>query len=334
MQSESTISAVIPCYNAANFLRETVDSILRQTQPVLEVIVVDDGSTDDSANIAESYGPPVSVICQENRGESAARNFGIDEARGEWVALLDADDLWLPHKLERQLAALGHAPDNVVCVYSDLVLFGSVRRKVWKRPPWPVENERRVRMLTDPWIQPSTALVRKSVARQVRFPTEISHGEDQIFWMRMFDYGTVVHVPEPLVEYRKHPHQQTSQSGHGYRVVAALWSWVKEHPNAFSIAEINTLRLLFAEQLVVRHDHAFWNCDADTVRKARSLYREVAPTAARLPPLFERDAPSWNMRAAYTAWNSLLEVLPSRLRHRVVQVSRGLVDRAKRGKVA
>ena len=94
-----SVTVIIPCYNGAAYLREAIDSALDQTHPPLEVIVIDDGSTDDSAAIAESYGPPVCVIRQENQGESVARNRGIDEAKGDWVAFLDADDLWKPTKL-------------------------------------------------------------------------------------------------------------------------------------------------------------------------------------------------------------------------------------------
>ena len=83
------------------------------------MIGVGEGATDDWAEIARSYGPPVRVIRQEKRGESVARNRGIDEAAGNWIALLDADDRWLPHKLERQVKVLSDAPDDVVCVYSD-----------------------------------------------------------------------------------------------------------------------------------------------------------------------------------------------------------------------
>ena len=161
------------------------------------------------------------MIRQENQGESVARNRGMDEAQGEWVALLDADDRWLPHKLERQMIALNGAAADVVCVYSDLILFGSVRRQVWSLPPWPIASERRVRLLTNPCIQPGTAVIRKSVIREVKFPVGISNGEDQVFWMQLSDHGSILHVPEPLIEYRKHAHQQTSQLGHGLRVVGA-----------------------------------------------------------------------------------------------------------------
>jgi glycosyltransferase involved in cell wall biosynthesis len=334
MPTPPTVSAVIPCYNAAPFLRETIDSVLNQTCPALEVIVVDDGSTDNSAAIAQSYGGPVCVIRQENQGESVARNRGMDEARGDWVALLDADDRWLPHKLERQLAVLRGVSADVVCVYSDFVLFGSVRRQVVRCPLWPVESERRVRMLTNPCIQPGTAVVLTSIGRKVRFPVGISHGEDLVFWMRLLDHGTIIHVPEPLIEYRKHAAQQTSQRSHGYRVIASLWNWIKEHSESLNSAEMNLVRRLLAETLVIKHDDAFWRNDRDTVVIARALYRELVSESVPLPPLFERQSPTWTMRAAYRAWNGALDVLPPRLRAWMIRVSRSPVERLKRGRAS
>jgi len=332
MSNKTTVSVVIPCYNAAPFLQETLDSVLGQTVPPLEVIVVDDGSTDDSGAIAQSYGPPVRVIRQENRGESVARNRGIDEAQGEWVALLDADDRWLPRKLERQLAVVREKENGVVCVYSDFAVFGSVRRQVIKCRMWPEESERRVRMLTNPWIHPSTAMVLKSEAREVRFPVHISRGEDQVFWMLLFDRGSFIHVPEPLVEYRKHSRQQTSEPQHGYRLIASLWDWVKDNPEVLSDSEVDIVRKRFAEELVVRHDQAYWRSDMLLAQQARKLYRELLPHAGALPPLFERDAPSRAMWVAYAMWNALLYILPQPVRRSLHRATHGTVERLKRGR--
>lgn len=326
-----TVSVVIPCYNAAPFLRETIDSVLNQTRPASEVIVVDDGSTDDSAAIAASYGPPVRVIRQENQGESVARNRGMDEAQGDWVALLDADDRWLPHKLERQIDALREAPDDAVCVYSDFVLFGSENRRM-ELAPWPQESERRVRMLTNPVIQPGTALIRKSAAQKVRFPVGISDGEDQVFWMLLCDRGRIIHLPEVLLEYRKYAGQQTSRPGHGVHVIEALWGWAKAHPEAFSERECQVVRTEFGRQLVGRHDHAYWENAWATVEKARSLYQELVPDARPLPPLFERESPTRTMRIAHVAWNTLLDIFPTRLRLGLWRASRSTVNRIKRGR--
>lgn len=98
------VTVVIPNYNYAHYLRETLDSVFAQTYPEIEVIVVDDGSKDDSREILESYGGRITAIFQQNQGVSAARNNGAAAGSGEFIAFLDADDLWLPEKIEKQIA--------------------------------------------------------------------------------------------------------------------------------------------------------------------------------------------------------------------------------------
>ncbi len=109
-----SVSIVTPCYNGGPYLRATIESILAQSQPVLEMIIVDDGSTDESAAIAESFGPPIRVIRQVNQGESVARNRGIAEARGDYLLFLDADDLLDPDSLRQLVHAARRAPGAVV----------------------------------------------------------------------------------------------------------------------------------------------------------------------------------------------------------------------------
>src|SRR6185503_2024667 len=113
------VSAVIPAYQAAAFLADAVESVLAQTEPVGEIVVVDDGSTDGTAAVAASFGDRVRYVRQENQGVAAARNRGVAEARGRLVAFLDADDTWEPEKTARQLAHLRAHPDYAA-VYSDL----------------------------------------------------------------------------------------------------------------------------------------------------------------------------------------------------------------------
>jgi glycosyltransferase involved in cell wall biosynthesis len=109
------VSVIIPTYNHAESLPQTVGSILQQTHSPLEVIIVDDGSMDDTETVCAGMPGPVRYMRQQNAGVSAARNHGIAEARGEWVALADSDDLWHPSKLEVQLAALARATDARWC---------------------------------------------------------------------------------------------------------------------------------------------------------------------------------------------------------------------------
>lgn len=105
MTADAAVTVVIPSYNRADLLAATVESVLAQTVRPLEVIVVDDGSTDATPELCATFRAPVRCIRQENQGLPAARNTGIRAARGEWVALVDSDDLWPAHKLEVQLAA-------------------------------------------------------------------------------------------------------------------------------------------------------------------------------------------------------------------------------------
>jgi len=106
-----TITCVIPVYNGERFLAETLRSVLAQRHPPVEVIVVDDGSTDASADLAEAFGGPVRVIRRRNRGAAAARHVGIAAARGELIAMVDADDLWHPDKLARQVERFAQRPE-------------------------------------------------------------------------------------------------------------------------------------------------------------------------------------------------------------------------------
>jgi glycosyltransferase involved in cell wall biosynthesis len=108
-----SISVVIPCYNAAPFLRQALDSVFGQTLQPVDVVLVDDGSTDDSVAIAEAAGYPVQIIRQPNQGPSIARNVGTAATRGEYLAYLDADDLWAPRSLEALAAAVEGRPNRV-----------------------------------------------------------------------------------------------------------------------------------------------------------------------------------------------------------------------------
>ena len=115
MHSPTIVSAIIPTYNRAHLVTEAIDSVLAQTYPHIEVIVVDDGSTDDTMARLAPYGSRIRVIRQENAGPAAARNKGIAASSGGLVAFLDSDDLWLPAKIERQVRLLQKAGTSIPC---------------------------------------------------------------------------------------------------------------------------------------------------------------------------------------------------------------------------
>lgn len=119
----SPISVIIPVYNGAPYLGEAIESVLSQTVRPAEILVIDDGSTDCTAQVAKSY--PVRYICQSHQGVSVARNFGVAQSHGKLIAFLDADDLWLPHKLATQLEVLQTHPE-VEAVFGQVEQFGTI----------------------------------------------------------------------------------------------------------------------------------------------------------------------------------------------------------------
>jgi len=115
------VSVVIPAYKSADVLPEAIESVIAQTRPADEIIVVDDGSADPTPAVCKRYGNRVRCLVRKNGRASAARNTGIAAATGDWLAFLDADDAWDPHKLELQLTALDQQPDADFCITASLV---------------------------------------------------------------------------------------------------------------------------------------------------------------------------------------------------------------------
>ena len=113
MQNDITISVVIPAYNCERYITRSIDSVLAQTRPVDEIIIVDDGSSDNTGEVVKRYGGKVRYIRQENAGASVARNTGIEAATGDWIAFLDGDDEWLPDKIKHQTELLSRNPNLV-----------------------------------------------------------------------------------------------------------------------------------------------------------------------------------------------------------------------------
>jgi len=205
MREVPTISVVIPAYNAAAYVGEAIESVLKQTLPASEVIVVDDGSTDDTRSVAERYGRRVTYLRQNNAGVSAARNLGVRIATGSWIAFLDADDHWRADKLQKQIDALNRNP-SAVLVYSDfLIVEGNCRRIVEVCPPQQLLPALRYRC---PFMPSVVLMAREAFLNAGAFDQTLQGTEDWDLWVKIvMKHSTraFVHVAEPLTYYRVVP---------------------------------------------------------------------------------------------------------------------------------
>jgi glycosyltransferase involved in cell wall biosynthesis len=204
------VSTVVPALNAARFITRAIDSALAQGIPESEIIVVDDGSTDDTCHIVESYRHRgVRLVRHARRsGAAAARNTGIAAARGEYVAFLDADDEWLPEKLSRQLAVirLDPAMTFISCRANLLDETGHDTGDIY-RGAAPAEGARAWRtLLAYPCVATPSVLVRREALRAVGgFNRWMPVAEDQDMWIRLALMGPAGHLPDSLVRVHSTP---------------------------------------------------------------------------------------------------------------------------------
>lgn len=202
------LSVVIPSYNRASYLKEAVDSVLRQNPRPLEVIVVDDGSTDETAEVLKSFGSSIIAIRQARMGVSAARNTGIRNARGRWIAFLDSDDLWLPGKLAAQMDYLGKNPGPGICQTQEIWIRNGKRlnpRKIHEKP----QGERFDLLLERCLVSPSAVAIHREIFDEVGlFDESLPACEDYDLWLRIGCRYPIGLVDKPLIIKRGgHPDQ-------------------------------------------------------------------------------------------------------------------------------
>lgn len=210
------VSVVIPVYNGARFLAAAIESVLTQSHQPIELILVDDGSTDDSPKVIDSYGARVVTIRQKNEGVGRARNAGILCARGDFVAFLDQDDWWTPEKVEKQVRVF-LSDDRIGLVHTGVSHYDEVTAAFAE--PF-VPNWRRAeligncydQLLLGNFIYNSSVMVRRSVLNAVGgFDTEICGNtvQDYDLWLRFAQQSTFACLPEELLVFRLHPEQGT-----------------------------------------------------------------------------------------------------------------------------
>lgn len=202
------ISVVIPTHNRAGTLPRALDSVRSQTLPADEIIVVDDGSDDASAELLARDYPEVLCLQQANQGVSSARNLGIRRARGDWIALLDSDDAWLPEKLAKQAQAVNKNPNQRICHTDEIWIRNGARVNPMRKH---AKQGGRIFQHCLPLcvISPSSVLLHRSLFDDYGlFDPALPACEDYDLWLRLCAHEAVVFIEEPLiVKYGGHQDQ-------------------------------------------------------------------------------------------------------------------------------
>lgn len=270
------VSVIMPCFNAASHLSRSVGSLLAQSNADWELIAVDDGSTDDTANwLHRQTGPRILLLQQKNAGASAARNNGIAIARSEYLAFLDADDTWAPNFLENMIAALDARPDAVLayCGWQNLGLPG---RRTDPFVPPDYENDDKLEALFTRCRWPiHAALVRRSAVLDAGgFNPELTHAEDYALWLRLATSAPIVRVPKVLAFYHFHGDGQASsnRARAALQQLRAQQAYLKEHPEFLERNGRKKIRTLMFGELLARGYACYWQRDLPA---ARAIFRSV-----------------------------------------------------------
>jgi len=293
-----SVSVVIPTYNASAFICAAIESVIQQTLPPLEIIVIDDGSTDDTRERLRVYGQRIRYYFQENQGIGAARNIGISAAHGNWIALLDADDLWHPRKLESQCAAIAQNPD-VALIGTEAFLIDCDGIKVGgahsEKTGLEAERISFRRFLQAPVFCPSSSMIRRTCLEAVGgFSTQVQGNEDLLMFWTIAEAFPTLKLRAALTGYRRHP----SSISHHYQTMVLG----KKRALKIAVITLPTLRT-----------HLGLRCLA----RAR-VFREV----------------SWERHGGGNHWRAMADVLISIVNYPLAMVSsQGVKLRLNRAKI-
>ncbi len=236
------VSVVIATYNMGQYLPQAVRSVLAQSYANVEIQIVDDGSTDDTAQVVRRWEADerVHVQRQPNGGQAQARNRGVASSRGRYVAFLDADDEWLPHKLSRQMPLF--AAPQVGVVFSDYECMDGEGRTLTKEPTLMYRGRVSAALLIDNFISFQTAVVRREcLERHGAFDESVRMGDDYDLWLRLSAHYEFDFVPESTVRYRIWAGQMSKNYRRRYESgMRTMQRFLERNPGVVSAALVRT----------------------------------------------------------------------------------------------
>jgi glycosyltransferase involved in cell wall biosynthesis len=251
------VSVIIPTYNRAAYLPATIDSVLAQDYRDFELIVVDDGSTDETTQVVQRYESSVQYVHQANQREGVARNHGIRRASGALLAFLDSDDVWLPWKLQADVAAFQRHPDAAL-VYSRIEDISSTGQRLGaRRLPGP-SGDVFDRLVLENFIPLSTVSVRRGAFEAVgRFSgePELSGSIDWEAWVRLSARHPFIHVPLVTTQVRVHPQSMLSNGAYMERAMLRAVDLMLANPEVRHRVGDRRARVLASLYLAIAVNH-------------------------------------------------------------------------------
>jgi glycosyltransferase involved in cell wall biosynthesis len=257
-EAKSLVSVIIPAHNSARFVAEALNGVLGQTYRRFEVIVVDDGSLDDTRGVVEGFREPIRYLYQDNRGPAAARNAGIRISKGEFLCFLDADDAWTPNKLELQVRFMEEHSD-VGLLFADATelegltvlkpsILGTMIFGADALSQRPLTQAFR-KLLVENFVPTSTVMIRRScLAKTGLFDEDLQNAEDRDMWLRLAAKSTVACLPRVLAKKRSHGANISSRTEVALRSRIKVWDKARREFPALAPAGVYHQMLASAYQ--------------------------------------------------------------------------------------
>lgn len=278
--SKALITVIMPCYNAKAYISEAVNSVINQTYPNIELIIVDDGSQDNSYEICQQYvaqnSIPIQLLKQDNKGPYPARNYGLSQAKGTYIAFLDADDYWDNNCLQKLIQAIeDNNADLAYCGWQNIGQGGPGSNKPHLPPEYEKGDIVKSFLKSCPWPI-HAALIKQSIMQQLGgFSERYFTSLDFDLWLRSTSATTnIIRVPEVLAFYRWHSAGQISSIKS--RQVLDAWKvkcdYVSEHPELIAHLSKTELNSLVNDSILSNAYIAYWRRD---ISSAGILFRKA-----------------------------------------------------------